>query len=30
VHPKDFHPNDEAHARIAEFLHARIDWEAPR
>jgi hypothetical protein len=30
VHPKDFHPNDRAHARIAEFLHARIPWDAGR
>lgn len=26
VHPKDFHPNDRAHARIADLLYERIAW----
>ena len=26
VHPKDFHPNHRAHARIAELLEERIAW----
>ena len=26
VHPRDFHPNHEAHARAADFLLRRIAW----
>jgi hypothetical protein len=26
VHPRDFHPNGQAHREAAKFLHAALDW----
>ena len=27
VHPRDFHPNDRAHAEVARYLHKTLDWD---
>ena len=30
VHPRDFHPNDRAHRKVAEYLYGEINWDRER